>query len=203
MATANREAQRFNHEYIRTEHIPLGLVKKGSGVGANVLMNLEVNLGRVRLELEKLVKRGPDVVTTDKWPQTRRAKEVIEYAIEEARGLNHNYGGTAHLPLGLLREREGVAAHVLMNLGLSLEATRREIRTLLGTGDQAARAEALKKLPASGPTPEVTWPNTDQAIRAAIEQLERGKDVAVKDADYELAAALRDVVLRLQTLLEK
>src|SRR5256886_1466465 len=100
MQLANQEAWRFSHEYIGTEHILLGLVKEGSGVGANVLKNLEVDLRKVRLEVEKLVKSGPDMVTMGKLPQTPRAKKVIEYAIEEARNLNHNYVGTEHLLLG-------------------------------------------------------------------------------------------------------
>jgi ATP-dependent Clp protease ATP-binding subunit ClpC len=132
MALANQEAQRFNHEYIGTEHILLGLVKEGSGVGANVLKNLDVDLRKVRLEVEKLVKSGPDMVTMGKLPQTPRAKKVIEYAIEEARSLNHNYVGTEHLLLGLLREQDGVAARVLMNLGLKLEDVREEVLNLLG-----------------------------------------------------------------------
>ena len=134
MALANQEAQRFNHEYIGTEHILLGLVKEGAGVGANVLKNLDVDLRKVRLEVEKLVKRGPDMVTMGKLPQTPRAKKVIEYAIEEARSLNHNYVGTEHLLLGLLREQDGVAAQVLMNLGLRLEDVREEVLNLLGAG---------------------------------------------------------------------
>ncbi len=134
MALANQEAQRFNHEYIGTEHILLGLVKEGSGVGANVLKNLDVDLRKVRLEVEKLVKSGPDMVTMGKLPQTPRAKKVIEYAIEEARNLNHNYVGTEHLLLGLLREHEGVAAQVLMNLNLKLEEVREEVLNLLGAG---------------------------------------------------------------------
>src|SRR5476649_1042269 len=132
MALANQDAQRFNHEYIGTEHILLGLVKEGSGVGANVLKNLDVDLRKVRLEVEKLVKSGPDMVTMGKLPQTPRAKKVIEYAIEEARNLNHNYVGTEHLLLGLLREQEGVAAQVLMNLGLKLDDVREEVLNLLG-----------------------------------------------------------------------
>ncbi len=134
MALANQEAQRFNHEYIGTEHILLGLVKEGSGVAANVLRNLDVDLRKVRMEVEKLVKSGPEMPTMGKLPQTPRAKKVIEYAIEEARNLNHNYVGTEHLLLGLLREREGVAAQVLTNLGLKLEEVREEILTLLGAG---------------------------------------------------------------------
>src|SRR6476646_1410839 len=137
MALANQEAQRFNHEYIGTEHILLGLVKEGSGVGANVLKNLDVDLRKVRMEVEKLVKSGPDMVTMGKLPQTPRAKKVIEYAIEEARNLNHNYVGTEHLLLGLLREQEGVAAQVLMNLNLKLEEVREEVLNLLGHGMDA------------------------------------------------------------------
>jgi len=137
MALANQEAQRFNHEYIGTEHILLGLVKEGSGVGANVLKNLGVDLHKVRMEVEKLVKPGPDMVTMGKLPQTPRAKKVIEYSIEEARNLSHNYVGTEHILLGLLREHEGVAAQVLMNLGLKLEEVREEVLNLLGAGVDA------------------------------------------------------------------
>ncbi|MDZ4828712.1 MAG: ATP-dependent Clp protease ATP-binding subunit [Phycisphaerae bacterium] len=141
MALANQEAQRFNHEYIGTEHILLGLVKEGSGVGANVLKNLDIDLRKVRLEVEKLVKSGPEMVTMGKLPQTPRAKKVIEYAIEEARNLNHNYVGTEHLLLGLLREHDGVAAQVLMNLGLKLEEVREEVLNLLGAGVQNEQEE--------------------------------------------------------------
>jgi ATP-dependent Clp protease ATP-binding subunit ClpC len=136
MALANQEAQRLNHEYIGTEHILLGLVKEGSGVGANVLRNLDVDLRKVRLEVERLVKAGPEMVTMGKLPQTPRARKVIEYAIEEARNLNHNYVGTEHLLLGLLREHDGVAAQVLMNLGLKLDDVREEVLNLLGAGNE-------------------------------------------------------------------
>src|SRR5213595_3207580 len=132
MQLANQEAQRFNHEYIGTEHILLGLVKEGSGVAANVLKNLDVDLRKIRLEVEKLVQSGPDMVTMGKLPQTPRAKKVIEYSMEEARNLGHNYVGTEHILLGLLREQEGVAAQVLMNLGLKLEDVREEVLNLLG-----------------------------------------------------------------------
>jgi ATP-dependent Clp protease ATP-binding subunit ClpC len=134
MQLANQEAQRFNHEYIGTEHILLGLVKEGSGVAANVLKNLDVDLRKIRLEVEKLVQSGPEMVTMGKLPQTPRAKKVIEYSMEEARNLNHNYVGTEHILLGLLREQEGVAAQVLMNLGLKLEDVREEVLNLLGHG---------------------------------------------------------------------
>jgi len=143
MALANQEAQRFNHEYIGTEHVLLGLVKEGSGVGANVLKALSVDLRKVRLEVEKLVKQGPEMVTMGKLPQTPRAKKVIEYAIEEARNLNHNYVGTEHLLLGLLREHDGVAAQVLRNLGLKLEEVREEVLNLLGASGEESEGTTL------------------------------------------------------------
>src|SRR5689334_9241518 len=132
MALANQEAQRFNHEYIGTEHVLLGLVKEGSGIGANVLKNLDIDLRKIRLEVEKLVQAGPNTVTMGKLPQTPRVKKVVEYAIEEARYLDHNYVGSEHLLLGLLREQEGVAAQILMNLGLRIEDARDEVWKLLG-----------------------------------------------------------------------
>ncbi|MBM3982243.1 MAG: ATP-dependent Clp protease ATP-binding subunit [Planctomycetes bacterium] len=134
MQLANQEAQRFNHEYIGTEHVLLGLVKEGSGVAANVLKNLDIDLRKIRLEVEKIVQHGPggEQVVMGRLPHTPRAKKVIEYSIEEARNLNHNYVGTEHLLLGLLREQEGVAAQVLMNLGLKLEDVREEVLNLLG-----------------------------------------------------------------------
>ncbi len=134
MMLANQEAQRFSHEYLGTGHILLGLVKEESGVGANILKNLGVDLLKVRLEVEKLVKSGPETVTMGKLPQTPAAKKGIEYAIEEARNLNHRYVGTEHLLLGLLgkQEEETTAQKVLMYLNLRLEDIREEVLKLLG-----------------------------------------------------------------------
>src|SRR5262245_51233215 len=133
MQLANQESQRFNHEYIGTEHILLGLVKEGAGVAANVLKNLDIDLGKIRLEVEKIVQAGPDMVTMGKLPMTPRAKTVIEYSIEEADHFNHKYVGTEHLLLGLLREEGGVAAEVLVSLGLKLADVREEVIILVGT----------------------------------------------------------------------
>src|ERR1700748_1987575 len=155
MQLANQEAQRFNHEYVGTEHVLLGLIKEGSGVAATVLRNMDVDLRKIRNEIEKIVQAGPDMVTMGKLPQTPRAKKVIEYAIEEARNLNHNYVGTEHLLLGLLREQEGVAAQVLMNLNLKLDEVREEVLNLLGhgmdaggEGERAAAKGSKSKTPA-------------------------------------------------------
>jgi ATP-dependent Clp protease ATP-binding subunit ClpC len=133
MQLANQEALRFNHEYVGTEHVLLGLCKEGSGVAANVLKNLDVNLHKIRLEVEKIVQPGPEMTgTMGKLPQTPRTKQAIEYSISYARELGHNYLGTEHLLLGLLRVEEGVAAQVLMNLGVSLASVREECLLLLG-----------------------------------------------------------------------
>ncbi|UCG16435.1 MAG: ATP-dependent Clp protease ATP-binding subunit [Phycisphaerales bacterium] len=174
MALANQEAQRFNHEYIGTEHILLGLVKEGSGVGANVLKNLEVDLRKVRLEVEKLVKSGPDMVSMGKLPQTPRAKKVIEYSIEEARNLNHNYVGTEHLLLGLLREQDGVAAQVLMNLGLKLEEVREEVLNLLGAGAEAEEGPPMPSAP-EGKRGKSRTPALDSFGRDLTELAREGK----------------------------
>lgn len=150
MALANQEAWRLGHEQLGTEHILLGLVKEGGGVGANVLKNLDVDLRKVRQEVEKLVTPGLETVTMGRLPQTPGAKKIIEYAIEEARQLNHNYVGTEHLLLALLREQDGVAGLVLMNLGITLGGVREEVLNLLGEGEAStldAKLEQLLKLP--------------------------------------------------------
>ncbi len=130
---AKEESKRFNHDYIGTEHILLGLIKEGEGVAAAVLQNLGLNLDMIRLETEKLVQPGPSTVTSGDIPFTPKAKKVIELAMDEARNLGHNYIGTEHLLLGLIRENEGVASQVLLNLGLDLNKVRKEIMELLGT----------------------------------------------------------------------
>jgi ATP-dependent Clp protease ATP-binding subunit ClpC len=135
MQLANQEAQRFNHEYIGTEHILLGLVREGSGVAADVLMNLGIDLRMVRLEVEKLLSAGPTATTGrfERFPQTPRAKKVIEYSMEEARNLKHDYVGSEHLLLGLLSERKCVAEAVLTGLGVTVDQVRSETLKLLGS----------------------------------------------------------------------
>ncbi|MCZ6597058.1 MAG: NDP-hexose 4-ketoreductase, partial [Planctomycetota bacterium] len=132
MNLARQEAQRFNHEYLGTEHILLGLVQEGSGVAANVLRNLSIDLSKIRTEVEKLVKTGPSMVTMGQLPFTPRAKKVLELSMEEAGNLGHNYIGTEHLLLGLIKENEGIAAKVLTNLGVKLEDVREEVLEFLG-----------------------------------------------------------------------
>jgi ATP-dependent Clp protease ATP-binding subunit ClpC len=132
MQLANQEAQRFNHEYIGTEDILLGLIKESDGVAANVLKRLNLDHRKVCRELEKINQSEPNLVTVDRLPLTPKAKKVIEFAFAECRLLKHNYVGTEHLLLGLVREVDGVAAQVLMNLGLKLEDVRVEVLNILG-----------------------------------------------------------------------
>lgn len=140
---ASHEAQRLNHEYVGTEHILLGLIAEGAGVAANVLKILEIDLHQVRREVEKVIASRPDMVTGGNLPQTPGAKRAIQSAMEEAHNLNHNHVGTEHLLLGTLRETEGVAAQVLVNLGLKLEDVRQEVLTLLGATSIEPSTETL------------------------------------------------------------
>jgi ATP-dependent Clp protease ATP-binding subunit ClpC len=132
MQLANQEAHCFNHENIGTEHLLLGLLKEGSGVAAKALKNLNITLNKSRQQVELVVAPGSGTVSAGERPPTIRAKKVIEYAIEEALNLNHDYVGTEHLLLGLLCQEDGVAAQIIMNLGHRLEDVRTEVLTLLG-----------------------------------------------------------------------
>ncbi len=215
MALANQEAQRFSHECIGTEHILLGLLKEGSGVGANVLKTLGVDLRKVRLEVEKLVKSGPETVTMAKLPQTPRAKRVIEYAIDEARNLNHNYVGTEHLLLGLLREQDGVAAQVLMNLGLQLADVRDEVIQLLGASPEAGYAggdAGTAPLAAGGAGDGTGYLAFEELLKndaagslalKLLDELTRRRDAAVVKAEYEEAAQFRDLMAEVRAILNR
>ena len=152
MNLARQEAQRFNHEYLGTEHILLGLVQEGSGVAANVLKQMQIDLDKIRVEVEKIVKTGPSMVTMGQLPFTPRAKKVLELSLEEASNLGHNYIGTEHLLLGLIKENEGIAAQVLMNLGVKLEDVREEVLDFLGAdaGDDDDDDPGLGESPGGG-----------------------------------------------------
>ncbi len=138
LTVAQEEARHLNHSYIGTEHILLGLVREGDGVAARVLINLGVSLSKVRSAVEFIIGHG-EKTSGGEIGLTPRAKKVIELAIDEARHLGHNYIGTEHLLLGLLREGEGVAAGVLDSLGITLERTRAEITRILSQGAPRSR----------------------------------------------------------------
>jgi len=151
LAMAREEAARLHHEYVGTEHILLGLIREGEGVAAAVLNNLSVDLEEIQQKIEETVKKGkaaqaagPDL------PYTSRAKKVLELAMGEARELNHSYVGTEHLLLGLLREEKGIAAQVLTDAGVNLEAARAETLRLLGT-EMPSNGEATPAAAGSAP----------------------------------------------------
>src|SRR5512143_3003072 len=127
LALARKEADRFNHNFVGTEHLLRGLIKLGQGVAVNVLQKLGLDLETVRMEVEKQVGTGPDQKMICNIPSTPRVNNFLALAAKEAKALNHTYVGTEHILLGLLREGDGVAARVLKNLDVDIEQTRQEI----------------------------------------------------------------------------
>jgi len=138
---ARRESDRFNHPYIGTEHLLLGLIALGEGVAVTVLDRLGISLEAVRIEVEGAVGQGPPTKVEGNVPFTPRSKKVLQLALVEAQSLNHTYVGTEHILLGLLREGEGVAAQVLQNLNVNLEAARREVMRELDPNFEPAEGE--------------------------------------------------------------
>ena len=156
LAMAREEAARLHHEYVGTEHILLGLIREGEGVAAAVLQNLSVDLDEIQQKIEDTVKKGKAAQATGPdLPYTSRAKKVLELAMGEARELNHSYVGTEHLLLGLLREEKGIAAQVLTDAGVNLDAARAETLRLLGTEmpQQGGAASATGAPPSPAQTP--------------------------------------------------
>lgn len=149
---AKEEARRFNHDYIGTEHLLLGLIREGEGVAAAVLQKLGLDLETIRIEVEKLVQPGPQTQVLGDIPFTPRSKKALELSAEEARALGHNYIGTEHLLLGLVKEGEGMAYRVLLNLGLDLGKLRNEVMELLGSGIPGFGAQEPVK---TGKTPAI------------------------------------------------
>jgi len=153
LAMAREEAIRLQHDYVGTEHILLGLIREGEGVAAAVLNNLAVDLEQVQEKVEESVRRGKATIALGELPYTSRAKKVLEFAMAEARELNHSYVGTEHLLLGLLREEKGIAAEVLGQLGVGLEDARRETLKLLGSEPNTQTTASSSLGSGSGATP--------------------------------------------------
>ncbi len=152
---AKEEARRFNHDYIGTEHLLLGLIREGEGVAAAVLQKLGLDLETIRIEVEKLVQPGPQTQVLGDIPFTPRSKKALELSAEEARALGHNYIGTEHLLLGLIKEGEGMAYRVLLNLGLDLGKVRNEVMELLGSGIPGSGATAQEPAKGGSKTPAI------------------------------------------------
>ena len=170
LSLAQEEAQRFNHNYIGTEHILLGLVRETEGVAARVLSNLNVELVKVRSAVEFIIGRG-ERPTPGEIGLTPRAKKVIELAVDEARRLNHSYIGTEHLLIGLMREGEGVAAGVLESLGVSLEKVRGETNRII-QNQASGQGGGVSSAPRSSRTPTLDELGVDLTKRAADGELD-------------------------------
>src|SRR5438876_9247770 len=200
LSLAQEEAQRFQHTYIGTEHLLLGIVRENEGVTAKVLSNLGVDLNKVRNAVEASIGRG-DRIVLGEIGLTPRAKKVIELAVDEARRLNHHYIGTEHLLLGLVREGEGIAAGVLENLGVNLEKV---------------RTHTIQVLTQSGGSPKIDKPQVELVPQLMIELLKEAqivlasviqdKEQARQQKEYERAAELgnrekklRDSIAKLET----
>jgi ATP-dependent Clp protease ATP-binding subunit ClpA len=173
MQLANQEALRLNHEYVGTEHLLLGIYREGGGVAVNVLKNLGIDLRKVRFEVEKIVTPGPGQVTPGiRLPHTPRVKMIFEYAVKESSDLGHRHVGTEHLLLGMLRVEDGVAANVLVGLGVTIEKVRDGIKSLLGepTGEShqtnwASLSETASQLDKLA---RVKWPDSSVVLAAKI-----------------------------------
>jgi len=211
LSLAQEEAQRFNHNYIGTEHLLLGLVREGHGVAAKVLSSFGVELNTLRSAVELLVGRGDQIVLGEPG-LTPDARKVIELAVDEAQRLNHPYTGTEHVLLGLVRESEGIAVKIVMSLGVDLEKVRTQTvqvlsyaqrlrATLPAASEDASRSTAEAAFAARfGRIPHVvvTPQNLEEAadaLKEALKKLEavlNEKEAAIQQQEYELAAELRD-----------
>ncbi|OGZ69696.1 MAG: hypothetical protein A3D44_00445 [Candidatus Staskawiczbacteria bacterium RIFCSPHIGHO2_02_FULL_42_22] len=173
MAWAEHEAKRFNHQYIGSEHVLLGLAKEGSGVGANALKNIGVDLHRIRLEVEKIVQIGPDGPSIGKLTNTPTTKRILDFSYLEARGLGHRRVGTEHLLLAILRDQESIACKILMNLGVKLEEVRQEVNFLLGN-------EPLPKLELQTVTILEFNDSTLEQIMQFLRDMKEGESIVIK-----------------------
>ncbi len=183
MALANQEAQRLGHEYIGTEHILLGMIDEGLGVGASVLKNRGVDFNAVRLEVDRLAPHVQAHMSVGRLPAAPQARKAIEHAIVEARGLNCHHVGTEHLLLGLLNVQGDVGSVVLNNFGLTLQTARQEVLRLLESGSRK-KAHPSKVL-----------------ILEAIELLQEACNSAEAENDQNRSARLMEVITSLSALL--
>jgi ATP-dependent Clp protease ATP-binding subunit ClpA len=185
---AQEEARLLSHNYVGTEHLLLGLAHEGQGVAAKALESLGIQLEALRSQVEEIIGQG-QYAPTGHLPFTPRAKKVLELSLREAKQLGHNYIGTEHILLGLIREGEGVAAHVLVKLGAGLSRTRAQVIQLLS--DSAGGPEA-----AAGTRP-MHMPDDLREAEEQLAEVRRQKEAAIEAQDFDQAAALRDQELQL------
>ena len=186
---AQEEARLLNHNYVGTEHILLGLIHEGEGVAAMALESLGISLEAVRAQVEEIIGQGQRV-PTGHIPFTPRAKKVLELSLREATQLSHNYIGTEHILLGLIREGEGVAAQVLVKLGAELSRVRQQVIQLLS--GYVGGEEAADKPGARTRLVRMTAPEELREADQQLAQARREKEAAIDAEDFEQAAGLRD-----------
>ena len=203
IALAQKEAERFKHDYIGTEHLLLGLVKEGSGVAVTALNNMSVDVEKVRREVEKLVVATAAKAPSGPLPFTPQAKRVLELASEEARALGHPYIGTEHILLGLLSEQDSVAAQVLINLDLKLDDVRGEILDLLGASDVSKPPSPDKNEPvaAGGPTVKKAAGKKDESATPALDAFGRDLTAAAEANELDPVIGRQNEIERLWQIL--
>jgi ATP-dependent Clp protease ATP-binding subunit ClpA len=193
---SQEEARRLNHNYVGTEHLLLGLVSEGQGVAAKALESLGISLEMVRAQVEDIIGKGQRA-PTGHISFNPRAKKVLELSLREATQLDHNYIGTEHLLLGLIREGEGVAAQVLVKLAADLSRVRQQVIQLLtgyvGGREAGARTRLVR----------MTVPEELRQAEEQLTQVRGEKEEAIDRQDFETAAALRDAEKQLLTRLTK
>ncbi len=183
LALARREADRFHHNFVGTEHLLLGLIRLGQGTAVNVLGKMGLDLENVRMEVEKQVGTGPEQKIVGNIPYTPRVKKVLAFAAKEAAALNHTYVGTEHILLGLLREGDGVAARVLKNLNVDIEVTRQHILRELDPNYSAAdtRTQIAPKAVSPEPHPDTV----DVSKRYDVYCEERNQEVVYRNVFFK------------------
>ena len=193
LALARKEADRFNHNYVGTEHLLLGLIKLGQGVAVNVLQKMGLDLETVRMEVEKQVGSGPETKMVGNIPYTPRVKKVLALAGKEAKSLNHSYVGTEHILLGLLREGEGVAARVLKNLEVDIERTRNEILKELDPNftPPEQESEQPQEQPSGGSKKDVKTPALRAFGRDLTELAKKGEIDPVIGRESEIERVIQ------------
>jgi ATP-dependent Clp protease ATP-binding subunit ClpA len=192
MHVADKEAMRFNHQYIGTEHILLGLVQERDAVACNVLLNMGVDPKRIRAEVEKIVKTGSPMVQTNQPPLTPRATKALEISWQEADIFGDARIDTEHLLLGLIRENEGIAAQVLANLGVKVEDVRAEVVEFLGL-------DPTKAKPSPGSTPLSRRVFVSSSIRAQIVRLRESAEILRRHGEHDLAEQLELAAKRINS----
>jgi ATP-dependent Clp protease ATP-binding subunit ClpC len=198
LTLAQDEAQKFNHNYIGTEHLLLGILRQEECLGSRVLANLGVEPDKVRAAVGFIIGRGSRVVIFEVG-LTPRARRVIELSVDEAQRLNHHYIGTEHLLLGLVREGEGIAAGVLESLDVTLPRARSEVVRLLSRGrTQAGRPRAARTVP--DVVPRVTEATSE--LRRAIDAVRAANDAAASEQNARHVSALREIEEALEQLLD-